>query len=91
MTSAGIPVIGEMVMRLRNFSIMKGVLLGGVVHPKSIPPVLLKEMYEVGNRPGHYRAFISLRRHATSWGGVHLGIRNYHRAGASYPGRRGLG
>jgi hypothetical protein len=24
-------------------------------------------MYEVGNRPGHYRAFISLLRNAASW------------------------
>ena len=65
--SAHIPVIGETVMRLRNSSIMKAVAQGGVVHPKSIPPELLKEMYEVGNRPGHYRAFISLLRHAASW------------------------
>jgi pimeloyl-ACP methyl ester carboxylesterase len=27
----------------------------------------MKEMYEVGNRPGHYRAFISLLRNAASW------------------------
>jgi pimeloyl-ACP methyl ester carboxylesterase len=26
-----------------------------------------KEMYEVGNRPGHYRAFVSLLRHSASW------------------------
>ena len=65
--TADMPVLGETVMRLRNFSIMKAVLLGGVVNPKSIPPALLKEMYEVGNRPGHYRAFLSLLRHAASW------------------------
>jgi pimeloyl-ACP methyl ester carboxylesterase len=65
--TADIPVIGETVMRLRNFIIMKAVLQGGVVHPKSIPPALLKDMYAVGNRPGHYRAFISLLRNAASW------------------------
>ncbi len=65
--TADIPVIGETVMRLRNFIIMKAVLQGGVANPKSIPPALLKEMYEVGNRPGHYRAFISLLRNAASW------------------------
>jgi pimeloyl-ACP methyl ester carboxylesterase len=65
--TADIPVIGETVMRLRTFSIMKAILQGGVVSPKNIPPALLKEMYEVGNRPGHYRAFISLLRHAASW------------------------
>ena len=33
----------------------------------SIPPALLKEMYLVGNRPGHYRAFLSLLRNSESW------------------------
>ena len=27
----------------------------------------MKEMYLVGNRPGHYRAFLSLLRNAESW------------------------
>jgi pimeloyl-ACP methyl ester carboxylesterase len=54
-------------MRLRNFIIMKAVLNGGVADPKSIPPALMKEMYLVGNRPGHYRAFLSLLRNAESW------------------------
>jgi pimeloyl-ACP methyl ester carboxylesterase len=55
-----VPAIGDTVNRLRNFSIMKAVLRGGVADPESIPPTLLKEMYLVGNRRGHYRAFISL-------------------------------
>lgn len=62
-----IPLVGETVMRLRNFMIMKAVLQGGVANPQSIPPALLKEMYEVGNRRGHYHAFISLLRDAASW------------------------
>jgi len=62
-----VPLIGETVMRLRNFIIMKAVLRGGVAHPDSIPPVLLREMYDVGNRRGHYRAFISLLRNSSSW------------------------
>jgi len=62
-----IPFIGETVMRLRNFLIMRAVLRGGVAEAKSIPPALLKEMYLVGNRPGHYRAFLSLLRNAASW------------------------
>jgi pimeloyl-ACP methyl ester carboxylesterase len=53
-----VPVIGETVNRLRNFVIMKAVLRGGVADPKSIPPALMQEMYAVGNRRGHYRAFI---------------------------------
>lgn len=67
MLTSDIPVIGETFMRLRNFMIVKAVFLGGVANPESIPPALLMEMYEVGSRPGHYRAFISLLRHAVSW------------------------
>jgi pimeloyl-ACP methyl ester carboxylesterase len=62
-----VPVLGETVMRLRSFVIMRKVLEGGVADPKSIPPALLNEMYLVGNRRGHYRAFISLLRNAASW------------------------
>jgi pimeloyl-ACP methyl ester carboxylesterase len=62
-----LPVVGETVMRLRNFLIMRTVLRGGVADPSSIPPALMKEMYLVGNRPGHYRAFLSLLRNTESW------------------------
>jgi len=66
-TTSQIPVLGETVMRLRNFVIMKAVLRGGVATSESIPPALLREMYVVGNRRGHYRAFISLLRNSASW------------------------
>jgi pimeloyl-ACP methyl ester carboxylesterase len=62
-----LPVIGETVMRLRNFLIMRSVLNGGVADAGSIPPALLREMYLVGNRPGHYRGFLSLLRNAETW------------------------
>jgi pimeloyl-ACP methyl ester carboxylesterase len=61
------PLIAGTVMRLRNFIIMKAVLRGGVADPLSIRPALLKEMYVVGNRPGHYKGFIALLRNASSW------------------------
>ena len=54
-------------MRLRNFAITKAVLRGGVVSAESIPRELLKEMYEVGNRRGHFPAFITLLRNSASW------------------------
>jgi pimeloyl-ACP methyl ester carboxylesterase len=54
-------------MRLRNYIIMKAVLSGGVSDPTSISPALMREMYLVGNRRGHYRAFINLLRSASSW------------------------
>jgi len=62
-----IPILGETMMRLRNFTITKAILRGGVANAESIPPELLKEMYEVGHRNGHYRAFISLLRKSGSW------------------------
>jgi len=62
-----IPVVGDTIMRLRSYIIMKAVLSGGVSDPTSISPALMKEMYMVGNRRGHYRAFINLLRNASSW------------------------
>jgi len=64
---ADIPIIGETVMRLRQFRVMKSILDGGVAEPDHIPPELLMEMYLLGNRRGHYRAFLSLLRNAESW------------------------
>jgi len=65
--AAVVPVLGETIMRLRNFIIMKAVLNGGVADSKSISPALMKEMYNVGNRPGQYRGFVHLLRNSTSW------------------------
>jgi pimeloyl-ACP methyl ester carboxylesterase len=67
LASAELPVLGEVVMRLRNFLIMRNIFNGGVADPATIPPALLQEMYRVGNRRGHYRAFIALLRNAASW------------------------
>jgi hypothetical protein len=64
---AAVPVVGDTVMRLRNYVIMKNILAGGVSDRESISPALMKEMYRVGNRRGHYRAFINLLRHSSSW------------------------
>ena len=61
------PFIGETFMRLRNSLVVNGAIRGGVADANNIPPPLMKEMYLVGNRPGHYRAFIRLLRNAASW------------------------
>ena len=67
LAAARVPVFGETVMRLRSFPIIKAVFDGGMADPRRMPPRLLKEMYRVGNRPGHYRAFLSLLRNSESW------------------------
>ncbi|MCI0707287.1 MAG: alpha/beta hydrolase [Ignavibacteriae bacterium] len=64
---SAIPIVGDTVMRLRSYIIMKAVLSGGVRDPKSISPALMKEMYMVGNRRGHNRGFINLLRNSSSW------------------------
>jgi pimeloyl-ACP methyl ester carboxylesterase len=74
--TSNLPIIGETVMRLRNFMILRSIFFGGVADPASIPPALLKEMYLVGNRHGHYRAFISLLRNSSSWEAARSGYPN---------------
>src|SRR5262249_36198589 len=65
--AADFPVVGETFMRLRSFPIMKAVFRGGVAGPATIPAALLTDMNRLGSRHGHYRAFLSLLRHAASW------------------------
>lgn len=72
---ARLPVLGETVMRLRNFMIERKIFEGGVASPQALPPALAEELYAVGARPGHYRAFLSLIREAAGW----------ERARAEYP------
>jgi pimeloyl-ACP methyl ester carboxylesterase len=63
----GIPILGATVMRLRQFAIEKRIFQGGVKRKQSLPEALALEMYRVGTRRGHYRAFMSLVRHWPGW------------------------
>lgn len=75
-----VPVIGPTVMRLRQYSLFEKVMEGGVAHKNALPLTLLREMYEVGNRPGHYRAFMPLVAHWAEWEtarAVQLDCRSY--------------
>jgi len=62
-----VPILGTTVTRLRQYPIVKHILEGGVYRPGSMPPALAREMYAVGNRRGHYRAFMSLVHHWAGW------------------------
>ena len=62
-----IPILGSTFWRLRQYPIFKNIMEGGVVHKDSWPPTLLREMNEVGNRPYHYQAFMSLVHHWAGW------------------------
>lgn len=62
-----VPVIGATNWRLRPWIAFRAVMRGGVYRDDAIPPALLREIHEVGNRPGHYRAFMSLIRNSPEW------------------------
>ena len=62
-----VPVLGATVSRLRSYPVVRAVLAGGLRHRSALPPALAREIYRVGNRRGHARAFASLVRHWASW------------------------
>ncbi len=62
-----IPLLGGTVMRLRNPFVEGRILQGGVHREGTMPPAFAREVYTVGNRPGHYQAFMSLVRHWPAW------------------------
>jgi pimeloyl-ACP methyl ester carboxylesterase len=62
-----VPVLGATVERLRTYPIARNVLMGGVCRKGAFPSELLRELYEVGNRRGQYRAFMSLVHHLPEW------------------------
>jgi len=66
-----IPVLGDTVMRFRNRIVERPIFEGGVAEPGAIPAPLLEELYLVGTRPGHYKAFLSLLRNAHKWDEAH--------------------
>jgi pimeloyl-ACP methyl ester carboxylesterase len=70
-TLGKIPIVGETFMRFRNRVVEDLIFSGGVASPRDISPELRKEMYQVGARPGHYRAFLNLLRHAHRWDDAH--------------------
>ena len=65
-----VPIFGATFTRLRQYPIVKRILEGGVYRPASMPAALAREMYEVGNRRGHYQAFMSLVHHWAGWEGA---------------------
>jgi pimeloyl-ACP methyl ester carboxylesterase len=65
--AGSIPILGATVMRLRQRVIENRVFQGGVKRKQSLPEPLALEMYRVGNRRGHYRAFMSLIRNWPGW------------------------
>ena len=67
---SGLPILGATFWRLRSLPIFKNILLGGVMNSANFPNQLLKEMNAVGNRQGHYQAFMNLIKHFPKWQAV---------------------
>src|SRR5882672_1805573 len=42
-------------------------MAGGVSSADALSPQLRKELYEVGERPGHYQGFLNLLSHERGW------------------------
>jgi pimeloyl-ACP methyl ester carboxylesterase len=70
-TLSAVPVVGETVMRLRNPLVLRKVLEGGVVTPRDLPAGFSEEVIRVGDRPGHWEAFLNLIRHLPLWREAH--------------------
>jgi pimeloyl-ACP methyl ester carboxylesterase len=62
-----VPVLGGTFQRLRSYPLVRQVLQGGVVRDGAISPALSRELYRVGNRPGHNAAFMSLIHEWPGW------------------------
>jgi pimeloyl-ACP methyl ester carboxylesterase len=64
---ANIPILGATLMRLRNRFVSDRIMEGGVASANSLPRELARELYEVGERPGHYQGFLNLLAHERLW------------------------
>jgi len=64
---AGVPILGATLMRLRNRFVSDTIMAGGVASADALPPELRAELYEVGERRGHYQGFLSLLSHERRW------------------------
>ncbi len=62
-----VPLIGSTFTRFRQYPVFRMVMEGGVDRKDALPPALVRELYEVGNRLHHYQAFMSLVAHWADW------------------------
>jgi pimeloyl-ACP methyl ester carboxylesterase len=64
---AGVPILGATLMRLRNRFVSDMIMRGGVASADALSRELRAELYEVGERRGHYQAFLNLLAHEQRW------------------------
>jgi len=70
-TMAYVPILGETFMRFRNTMVEGKIMEGGVSTASALPEAFLEEVFVVGERPGHYQAFINLIRHSSLFQKAH--------------------
>ena len=66
-TLSRVPVVGGTVWRFRFPGIFRLIINSSVHDESSLTPALVNQMHEAGNRPYHYRAFMSLIEHFPEW------------------------
>jgi pimeloyl-ACP methyl ester carboxylesterase len=54
-------------MRLRNKFVSDTIMAGGVASAEALSPARRAELYDVGERLGHYQGFLSLLSHERRW------------------------
>lgn len=64
---AGVPILGATLMRLRNKFVSDTIMDGGVASADALSPALRAELYDVGERRGHYQGFLNLLSHERRW------------------------
>jgi len=64
---SNVPIFGATFWRLRAYPIFLQIMFGGVVNNKSLPKKLMHDINNVGNRKGHYQAFMSLIENFPKW------------------------
>lgn len=73
---SNVPIFGATFWRLRAYPIFIQIMFGGVVNKRSLPKKLMHEINAVGNRKGHYQAFMSLIEHFPKWEQARQAYRN---------------
>jgi pimeloyl-ACP methyl ester carboxylesterase len=67
LAGANVPILGPTLMRLRSRFVSDRIMEGGVASSAALPRDLARELYETGNRRGHYKGFLSLLAHERRW------------------------
>jgi pimeloyl-ACP methyl ester carboxylesterase len=89
--AALIPIVGETVMRLRNFLITKAILNGGVADAQSIPPALLQGDVYGWQPAGALSRVLEPAAKFRKLARGDQGLRPHRRPGPAHLGRPGLG